>query len=200
MLSVTTNHVVFHYHEEDLDVKLGLAYLWEVLKDSGVNTWSSFNDVNSLSGLVPCDIYMINSCPTNETLLILKHLGFNLIFIGNKYSPPVSFVTSLLFDIVMIDSDATLSAIMFAYYVYLKHAAIGNRLDFLPIKLVSDDLNFIYNNNINELISYNLVSGVYITGINGPVLKQNIGNALSHNDAMIWRLNNFTICKGYSYV
>ena len=200
MHSVTTNYVVFYYHEEDPDVKLGLAYLWESLKDKGIAVWYGFNDIDSLIGMTPCDIYMINTCPPNETLILLKHLGFNLIFIGNKYSVPLTFITSLLFDIVMIDNNSHLSAIMFAYYVYLKHADMGNRLDFLPIKLVSDDLSFIYNNKINELISCNLVSGVYITGINGPVLKQNIGSALSLNDAMAWRLNNLNMCKGYLYV
>lgn len=199
---MTTNRVVIFHDEADHDIAMGLSYLWEILMHLGSTSWISGKDMMAIgfAGVEPCDVYLINTTLPVDTLTILKHFGFRLIFIGNKFSPPVTYATSLHYDVVIIVGDSPISAILFGYYVYLNHAALGNRLDFLPTKLVSDNLNFIYNNNLSELTVNNLVSGVYIMGVQGPILKQNIGSVVTDTINTERRLKILIKSKGTIYV
>lgn len=199
---MTTNHAIIFHDNSDEDIKLGLCYLWEALVNRGYRTWYNGEDVyrNGFTAIEPCDIYLINTTLSQEMMTMLKHAGFNIIYIGNKFSPPVTYANTLCHDVTIISNLSPLSAIMFAYYVYLQHSLMGNRLDFLPMKIVSEDLNFIYNNNFNDLITVSLSNGVYIAGLNGPILKQNIGSAVIYSKALDKRLYDLAKDKGILYV
>lgn len=193
--------IIFH-DNADPDVSLGLAFLWEVLNNRGYTVWYNGADILSLGfeSMEPCDIYLINTTLPTDLLAVLKHQGYMLHYMGNKFAAPVTFAYSLSFDTVIIDAESAMSAIMFAYFVYMQHAMVGNRLDFLPSKLVSDNLDYVYKNNINALVTLNLNTGVYIAGLNGSILKQNIGNAITYTKSLDGRLNSLANSKGILYV
>lgn len=197
-----SNNVVIFHDNNDEDIRLGLSFIWEIYKTNGCRNWFNGNDIlnNGFIGIDPCDVIFINCTLPTDVLSVLNHNGFRLIFIGNKFSPVVTYANSLSYEICMIDSGSPISAIMYGYYVYLHHYRMGNRLDYLPSKFVSDDLNFIYNNKLTELTTISLTSGVYIAGINGLHLKQNIGSAVLLNDSVRPRLYDLEKDKGILYV
>lgn len=199
---MTTKTAIIFFDNSDEDVRLGLCFLWEALTNRGYHTWYNGHDVynNGFVGIEPCDIYLINTTLSQEVMTVLKNAGFTITYIGNVYSPDVTYANSLCHDVTIISSSDALSGILFALYVYLEHSLIGNRLNFLPSKLVSDSLNFIYNNKLNELVSISLTTGVYIAGLNGLILKQNIGSAVQYSKALDERLYNLAKDKGNLYV
>ena len=199
---MTIRTAVIIYDDSDMDIRLGLCFLWETLQNQGYQQWLNGADVLSgnFTNVEPCDIYLLNATLPMDLMVVLKHQGFNIHYMGNKFSVPVTFANSQCFDLTIIDAESNLSAIMFAYYVYMQHMSMGNRLDFLPQKVVSDSLNFVYNNNIVALVTLSLNTGVYIAGLNGPMLKHNIGNAITYTKSLDGRLNSFANSKGIYYV
>lgn len=195
------NVVIFHDNNDD-DVRLGLSFIWEIYKTNGCRNWFNGSDVlnTEFIGMEPCDIILINHVLPPDILAVLHHYGFRLIYIGNKFSPIITYADSLSYDVFIIDSRSPISAIMYGYYIYLHHSRMGNRLDYLPSKLVSDDLSFIYNNKLNELTTISLTNGVYIAGLNGQHVKQNIGSAVTLNESVRPRLYDLEKDKGNFYV
>ena len=193
--------VVFH-DNNDQDVTLGLSMIWEVYKSNGYTHWLNGDDVfnNGFIGVEPCDVVLINYTLPLAILNTLRFQGFNIIYIGNKFSPTVTFADTVSFDITIIDAESPISAILHAYYIYLQHSRIGNRINFLPSKLVSDSLNFIYNNKLVELTSVNLVTGNFIAGLNGPILKQNIGGPVTISRSAERMMHDWLKDKGVVYV
>lgn len=200
--SVINNTVIIFHDSNDEDIKLGLSSLWEFYKANGCIQWLNGEDVytNNFQGIEPCDVILINYTLPLAIVNVLRFNGFRIIYIGNKFSPLVTFADTVSHDISMIISDAYISAILHAYYVYLQHSRIGNRVNFLPNKLVSDSLNFIYNNKLNELTTLDLTKGVFIAGLNGPILKQNVGGPITMSRSLEYSLIAFAKDRGIVYV
>lgn len=201
-LFVINSKVIIFHDGNDEDIKLGLSLLWETYKTDGCHQWLNGEEVyaNNFQGIEPCDVILINHTLPIAVLNVLRFNGFRLIYVGNQFSPMVTFADTISYDICIIIHDAYISAILHAYYVYLQHSRIGNRLNFLPSKLVSDSLNFIYNNKINELTTFDLCKGVFIAGLNGPILKQNVNGPITMSRSMEYCLHTFVKDRGNFYV
>lgn len=201
MIDYSGNIIIF-FDETDIDVNVGLSLLWEMYKNLGHGHWINGRDfyalVDDLGGNQ--EIVLINYALPIESIVELVSQGYRFTYIGNKYSPLLTLPMVSLMNKVISIADAPISALCYGYYVYLQHAAVGNKFDYLPQEYYSTGMANIYNSGFSNRVTTNIVGNDLIRGLNGVMLRSQIGSAVKLTKSLEWRLNSFFNDKVINYV